>query len=300
MSMPNRRKHAAFTLVEVLVVAVIISILLGLVSAAVFGALKRAKEVAIFSEAKALELSMEEFKTHYQSGDPPADLRFFYDDGTTPNLKLTRFVARTFPRYDVTRLKADLDAEQIAYATFDPGYSLMFWLVGFSGDPSNPFRGHYLRMQGKDLTKAFFDFDPERIVDGHYFPVSPAYFTDDDNDGVWDPGSAFADGAWGTAGEDYDEKVAFLYFDFKSYVLIFRGFAPYQKVADGQHYNHHTHQIVNAGLDRRLGIGGPPRAVDLDLSDNVLADPTSGPYIGDDADNIANFAGGTVGDFTDK
>ena len=298
--MNNTSKRTGFTLVEVLVVVVIIAILMGLISNAIFSALVTAKEFAIFTEATALGQSMQSFKNHYQSGEPPADLRFFYDDGTTPNLTLTKFVARTFPRYDVTRLKADLDAEQIAYASFDPGYSLVFWLVGFSGDPSNPFRGHHQRMQGQDLTKAFFDFDAERIVDGHYFPTLPAYFADDDDDGVWDPGSAFANGAWGTPGEAYDEKLAYLYFDFKSYVLIFRGFAPYQKVEDGQHYNHDTHQIVNAGLDRKIGIGGPPRAVDVDLTDTDLGTPTNGPYIGDDADNITNFSGGTMGDFTDK
>ncbi|NIL96710.1 MAG: hypothetical protein GTO53_04670, partial [Planctomycetales bacterium] len=59
-----------------------------------------------------------------------------------------KYVQRLFPRYDAaTNLYTDLVTDEgINVATFDPGYALVFWLVGFSGDPADPFRDHRLRM----------------------------------------------------------------------------------------------------------------------------------------------------------
>ena len=64
--------RGGFTLTEVLVVAVIIGLLLGLVSAAVFPAIDSAKEFATYSEAANLSMAMESLKAQY-GATPPAD-----------------------------------------------------------------------------------------------------------------------------------------------------------------------------------------------------------------------------------
>ena len=39
---------------------------------------------------------------------------------------------------------------------FNPAHALMFWLVGFSNDPADPFAGHRERMKGDDLARRLF------------------------------------------------------------------------------------------------------------------------------------------------
>ncbi|MDP7268903.1 MAG: prepilin-type N-terminal cleavage/methylation domain-containing protein, partial [Pirellulales bacterium] len=162
--------RSGFTLVEVLVVTVIIGILLALVSAAVFPALQSAKEFAITSEASQLSMAMESLKAEYGTGNPPADLR----NPNQSTSEIYKFVSRTFPRYDISNLSADLTTAQVD-TNFDPGNALVFWLVGFSDNPAAPFDGHVDRMNGTKMISPFYEFDIDRLgtdSEGYirYFP----------------------------------------------------------------------------------------------------------------------------------
>jgi len=309
---PNKRR--AFTLVEMLVVVVIIAILMTLVSAAVFRALETARESAIFFEANGMHAGLQ---TNYSNGYPPADLRLIPVSGYDPTTSaLYRFVQKRFPRYPISeaRLRQDLLDEGIDLDSdndgvddfYDPGVSLVFWLVGFHKDPADPFRDHKKRMIGDwddtntngtwdagelrtsdpDLADAYYAFDVDRLIKGRYFPDIGNLYDDDNDNGQWEGDEAMT-----------DEKLAFLYIDASGYrglaaatVLTFNGFKPYRKNTSdaGPHYNDDSFQIVNCGRDKKLGTGGKP--------------PSDGqPFTGNDSDNITNFSGGsTMGEFTEK
>jgi prepilin-type N-terminal cleavage/methylation domain-containing protein len=255
--------RSGFTLVEVLVVTVILGILIALVSAAVFPALQSAKEFAITSEASQMDMAMESLKSYYGTGNPPADLQ----DPEQDTSEIYKFVSRTFPLYTISNgeLKTDLEAEGVDVTNFDPGQALVFWLVGFHDDSAAPFSGHAERMNGSKMTSPFYDFDTDRLgIDSSTGTVR--YFPK-------------------LAGDDYANappQRAFLYFDKRAYGTAHSGFSAYQKsTGTNLFYNPQGFQIINAGLDGQLGAGGST-------------------YTDADADNLTNFSGGTMGDYTDQ
>ncbi|MDG2408406.1 MAG: prepilin-type N-terminal cleavage/methylation domain-containing protein [Pirellulales bacterium] len=295
------QKNAGFTLTEVLVVAVVIGVLLSFVTAGAFSALTRGQEFAIQAEVGKLALAMEAFKQEYGSY-PPANL-------TPPSNSLKKdrlysFVARTFPRY-IERLATDPDLEGSiqqrvrndlqgtqgnggkgiflgdAPDEFNPAHALMFWLVGFSNDPSDPFAGHRERMKGDDLADAFYDFDPENIGHGFY-NLSGDVVSDpneQENDAtltaVYIPNKQAGGLQLGEI-----NQTAVLYFDSTCYAgsspQTYKGFSAYT-TADGREIKPRSFQIINAGLDRKLGSGGASRG-------------------GADADNVAHFSRQLMGD----
>ena len=258
-----------FTLTEVLVVALIIGILLALVSAAVFPALDSAKEFAIYSEAANLSMAMESFKAQY-GATPPSDL----SDSTAVN----NFFSRAFPRVDTSAL--DLASAGANTSEFDPGNALVFWLVGFSGDPSNPLKDHSDRMSAGGGDNAFYEFDVERIAQGEsngtpktgvrYFPNVPGGAANANQDRAflyWDRSAYQASGGTDPIEYTTDDGNAKL--------------EAYQSSA-GKFYHPRSFQIIQAGLDGTLSTAG---------STGLTSDAD---------DNIASFASGTIKDFHDK
>ena len=281
-----------FTLTEVLIVAVIIGILLALVSAAVFPALDSAKEFARYSEAANLSMAMESFKAQY-GATPPSNL------SNANASEVYKFVSRTFPRFqyvpdsetqlptndpltqaNIITVLDNLNSEQgldagiqvVNTSDHDPGNALVFWLVGFSGDPSNPFKDHGKRVAAQVNSSPFYEFDTERLSGVgwtgtgtrtvRYYPNLP--------------------GGQETYHGDTDGNEAFLYHA-KPYAASTKpAFTPYQKEGTTNYYNPRSFQIIQAGLDRQLGGGGP-------LTADSIND-----------DNIASFASGTIRDFYEK
>ena len=179
----GKRVRAGFTLVEMLVVIVIIAILAGLITAAAANAMWSAKQTKIKVEVDMLAAAMEAFKQKYNSY-PPTNLTCPQDANmlAAANTQLTAFVARAFPRYSpVTMNSASPPAlmtlpEQIGYdltigtgsvvlpnpTVINPQNALVFWLSGFTSDPTDPFN----RTGSATLTRSsFFSFDQTRLLD---------------------------------------------------------------------------------------------------------------------------------------
>ena len=279
------RLNRGFTLTEVLIVAVVIGILLSFITAAGFSALTRAHEFAIQTEAGKLALAMDTFKAEYGSY-PPANLALPVSG--QPD-RLFSFVSKHFPFY-LQRLAADQDVaggnlreklrsdlgfseaeggKGIYIHGFDPSQALVFWLVGFSGDPADPFAGHRERMLGDDSSRSLYEFadrlgydDTDDTLTVHYYPE-----------------------LWGNVSKHLIDEVAFLYLDHTSYDLPYTpsaGLPPFTAYATASAPFHpRSFQVINAGLDRKLGEGGMRRG-------------------GDDADNAAHFSGQLMGDRTES
>ena len=269
---PIESHRGGFTLTEVLIVAVIIGILLALVSAAVFPALDSAKEFAIYSEAANLSMAMESLKAQY-GATPPSNLK--------DTAAVSSFFSRAFPRFsqDQSTIGNLVSTAGANTAAFDPGNALVFWLVGFSDDPTDPLQNHVQRMSDGGSDNGFYEFDVERIAQGasngtaktglRYFPDVPGGAANANQDRAylyWDRGAyKNASGSAQTyAADDGSSPQA------------------YQSSA-GKFYNPRSFQIIQAGLDGTLM---PPGG-------------TAGLTSVDD-DNIASFASGTIKDFHEK
>lgn len=268
----RRRTRATrgFTLVEMLVVVSIIGLLAALVTSTVMEVIATARKTAIAVEMGQMELVLSMY-----NDPPPSALSGSEFEG---------YLQRLFPRYDMDNGTTGLASRMnSAFQTFDGDYdyegtvpyradwALVFWLVGFSGDPEDPLRDHGLRMTGqlkadKNL-KQVFEFDKERLENGSY----------------------------ARAGNTSHDERKYYYVDFRQYgdVILSQGgndFIAYRNGvgADGDYYNEDTYQIINPGRDGLLGVG---QGVELEGL----------PYDGEDGDNMTNFSGNkTMYEFSDE
>jgi len=195
-----------FTLTELLVVIAIIAILASLGTVAVMRAMTTARATAIKTELDQIDAAMKRYKDTYGSY-PPCNLAF--DEPSLPAPQkaqrlgaLRQHLAMAFPRYsaDEPRLRRDLTAAGIDLQHVRPDQALVFWLQGFSADPTSPILSIDSRpinpttgaVNASDpiqkRTNNFFAFDQTRLAGAaiggtpanpapSYFPVNARYTT---------------------------------------------------------------------------------------------------------------------------
>ena len=135
-------RSAAFTLVELLVVIVIIAILAGLLVPAIGMARSAALRFRIAAEIQNLEAGFEAYKlkfTDYPPDFSDRDLVRRHIYTAWPNIdgaELTR-VERVFWRYP----NAAAGTANYHHSNVNPAEALAFWLGGFSTNPQRPFTG---------------------------------------------------------------------------------------------------------------------------------------------------------------
>lgn len=283
--MNARQSRPGFTLVELLIAIAIIGILMSLTVTAVTRAITRGRETASRLEINALSQAIEQYNLKY--GDYPPD-------GSSEQV-LLRHVRKIFPR--ISQLNLDLltqltrdrgsNANQFSAVAMDRAEALVFFLGGFSGDPTRPFTGEGgpLKQVGNDPTKiasyeyngtrdnAFYDFDTNRLTIARS-AAGTLLSTDEKMLGVADPLHG---------GEDqlpaYLARVGtptpLVYFDSRTYGNVgsagyngylaglteYGGVRPYMTnsnaggatYADLKFHNDSTFQIISPGLDGVFG-----------------------------------------------
>lgn len=153
----HRPARSGFTLVELLVAITVVAILVGMLTAAVIPAFRRAREAAAQMEMKQIELAIENFKNQY--GFYPPNFEVFHantqdlnGDGAV-NFKdeavlLNRYVNRMSPNHaegqghpvhtDETRLEHWYEQVGLYMARES---SLVFWLSGICKNKQYPVTG---------------------------------------------------------------------------------------------------------------------------------------------------------------
>lgn len=225
-SLRSRRCRAAFTLVEVLVVVVILGLVFSLIIGGLGAVTNSARNATVESELYQLDSALQQYSGLY--GElPPTMLSSYtaaspaFDHTEFLNQVFARHVRRMFPRYN--GYYDDIE-KAINHATVpdNPGYvpaagcdlqsldaaeSLVFWLgglpriiwataeryevelTGFAADPSAPLLP---KVDQPKRTKVLFDFDHRRLVDSD-MDGWPEYVPDFDGAGPGTPPYVYFD-----------------------------------------------------------------------------------------------------------
>lgn len=171
-------KRKAFTLVEILTVIVIIGILASLITGASIAVRTAVKRAIIVSEIKQLEIAVQMYKT--EVGEYPPDFTFCYhaDPAVRDRAReeVLRHCRKRWPRVHGMTFPM---IEAVCHGGPSPATALQFWLggirdpdgsdklVGFSQDPSNPFKAGNPR---KMFYKFGDDSNKSRLIGGMFFP----------------------------------------------------------------------------------------------------------------------------------
>ena len=158
--LPARRPAArpGFTLVELLVVIIIVAVIAGLAIPAVMRAQSAARNAAIKSEIDQLHMAIMNYKNEYGSFPPCID-------PVGVGGPVHKHLQRVFPRTTPANLP------NVTYLNLiKPDSSLVFWLGGFSDDPTDPLGISNTSLKRKKL----FDFDQSRVVNNTFYPTGKA------------------------------------------------------------------------------------------------------------------------------
>jgi len=184
-SMPKR---SAFTLVELLVVIGILAVLAALITPAIFQARVSARNAAIKAEIDMLHLAIMNYKNEYGSFPPCTG-------PTTAGSDAAKHLQRLFPRTTSPSSEfiksgegdgIDNDGDGVVdeagetyQVVLSPFNSLLYWLEGYTGSPTQPLTG--------GNRKKLFDWDASRldVSTGAYHPTgkpgSPYVYIDAGN-----------------------------------------------------------------------------------------------------------------------
>jgi general secretion pathway protein G len=323
------RPRGGFTLIEILVVVVIIAILMALILPAIFSVQRRARNASVRGEISNLESAVATFKTQFGS-EPPSSItiyetptaaggwasaspsavavdsrakirqiwpqfnflavRDFNGNGSTTDVItlsqgecLVFFLGGILKRPEDTNNNGILDSGEDLDGDSKLGINVKTGsgtqrssCTGFSKNPFDPFAS------GGNRDTAIYEFDTSRFVDinGNGFPefvdslpaqTSPyLYFT-----------------SYGGSGYRYNSASPLFEFAASSSAPTFPPTGPYLQGtgAGAQPWKPKSFQIISPGYDHKYGPFGTYADTNSDLSGARDVE----------ADNITNFAPGTLG-----
>lgn len=304
------RGRAAFTLVEMLTVIVIISLLAALIVPAVMRAIRTARQGAMKMEVSNLVMALENYRN--QMGEYPPDF-----SQSTWQLKQAAINAHLSRAYRQRNLSRDYTGRvpggsnttgqnlgdlltQVDLDALNPTNALWFWLRGFSPDPQRPLTGAGTRTASYEFKDTQLWRDPTSPYAVRYAPAQDPqrapYLYYRANTATPALEYALAD-FWSYDSNASDQqRVTALpngsqvsmprpYFANKGGVITY---------AEPQKF-----QLICAGLDGTYGQGGRTQQTNrpVTLDSSAPANPLGamsgifpeGPYSSVDLDNITNF-----------
>jgi len=345
---------SAFTLTELLVVITIIAILAGLITGAAVNALNRAKQAAITLEMQQLGTAIEEFENKYTAFPPNVYSNPELTSDTERRLNcstLLKMLKKVSSRSTEFQKGARVGSGNNNVATIlqnglSPAEALVFWLQGFSQDPTRPLSGTDLqvtqvddngttfnRVITIDSFKPLYDFDRGRLrfsrgPDGtrRYLTIYRAGGTDPPVQlqlYEYLPANSEQPYVYFDTSRETPQQVVdnwdtteFFYTNPKTGGTIYpfkqvRPNAPQDrsewstpKLQYIDYVEKGKYQILHCGIDdiwgnfsndtAAGGVGGTLNMNDRDEIPRLLA--PEGPFIGDIADNLGHFMGGTLED----
>ena len=176
----NRR--TAFTLIELLIVIMVLSILMALLLPAINGVRRRARVAQVKSEISTLESAIASFRAEFGI-EPPGSIRLFSTaagwntTGSTTadetiRVKSRAYIRQLWPQFDFNSASSTGGASWTGYKDLNGAECLVFFLGGvtdsatgttmngFSKSPTSPFA-----QTGSNRVKPFYDFNSARLVD---------------------------------------------------------------------------------------------------------------------------------------
>lgn len=136
------RRPSGFTLVELMIVILIISMLLAMISVAGWRAIVSARQARIRAEIGNLDLAFRAYKSEYGAFPPnPVD-----------TINSDRHFRKAFPRKP---------ASNSPPAGIDAAEAVVFYLRGYNANPTDPFNFS----SGQQFKEPLFDFDRTRLLD---------------------------------------------------------------------------------------------------------------------------------------
>lgn len=155
------RGRAAFTLVELLVVIVIIGILGALITVAASSAIVKARETRIKVEVDMIGTAFQDYQAKFGSLPPSSNPQANTTQQAPLRLYMRRHLVQRFSR---SRDNLDAAANQLV-AQLSPAEAVVFWLGGFSTDPERPISGPGGPAETiENRRNALFKFDPLRVM----------------------------------------------------------------------------------------------------------------------------------------
>ena len=295
---PGESTHRGFTLVEILIAIVIITILIGLLMPAISGVRMRARITQVKADIADLETAITQFKVTY-GVEPPSRITLYPPNSAAlwqADPRSLGFIRRMWPQFNIA--SSGGAAAWPTAVTLNGSECLVFFLggvrdgarlVGFSKNPLTPFA------VGGNREGPFYDFD------GAYDTTTSTSrwtgrFVDVNGNGAPEYVDAFPGQTMpyvyisGYDGRGYRVEVnptppptwrntdglpAMPY----AYYQTFDATDPSASAP----YNANKYQIISPGPDMQYGTGG-------------LFDPDNGSALSTaDRDNITNFHGGMLG-----
>jgi len=273
--------RSGFTLLELLMVVVIISIIAALLIVAFGGVLRSADVTKVKAEFTQIESAMKKFESDY-GVIPPSAIVLTEDPGTTAWDATSKTVLRRMFGNTID-WTASYDFNGDSVNTGDPALGdgrliltssecLLFFLggvrsgttfTGFSGNKEKPFASG-----GDNRVDPQFTFDPSRLID-------------EDEDGM----PEYKDLA-------SDEDIAIIFASSNNgqgYSDTDGSVAHYHQSDGSTPWNQNSFQLISAGADGAFGFDVEPNPF------VVLTWSADSTVSGAEADNITNFAPGTLG-----
>ncbi|MDB2686873.1 prepilin-type N-terminal cleavage/methylation domain-containing protein [Mariniblastus sp.] len=283
--------RAAFTLVELMVVILIIGILVGIATPVIFRAMAASKELTVINEVQQMNAATEAFKTKY-GFYPPAfgpGLEIDTSNSAAGVAAFNRYLTRIAPNHAEVSSGGLLAWWTNVGINLDERSSLVFWLSGLCTSKQFPLSGSgALVTAGSSLApynaNVLLDdvTTPGATIDRNVFYE----FNNGQLTSLLDPtGAPIVPGIKGynqAQGKGEGDALAFHYRDFKSYAAGASPAYHYQDPTTGAvtFLNPTSVQIVGPGLD---GVLAEQPNTNLVGS----SDPTQD-------DNITNFSNGRL------